>query len=143
MQRFADRWCDFSPRVRFGIWLTMLGLLTVIGRFGHREPFRDPGLPPLNAEWQKIMPLRSVASRVSPALTKPFSALDMDSPDSRVVSWQPAGSGGELALEANWPGIPPLFNQLAERGRAVRGFSIQPEQQHLRLILQIEANSDD
>lgn len=143
MQRLADRWCDFSPRVRFGIWLMLLGLLTVIGRFCHREPFSESGLPPLNAQWQKIMPLRPVASHESPAPTKPFSALDMDSPDSRVVSWQPAGSGGELTLEANWPGIPIFFNQLAERGRAVRGFSIQPEQQHLRLILQIEANGDE
>lgn len=143
MQRFADRWCDFSPKVRLGIGLMMLAGLVVAGRFCSREPFIEPDLPPLNALWQKIMPLLPVAPRELPVLSKPFSALDMDSPGSRVVSWQPAGSGGELTLEANWPGIPPLFNQLAERGRAVRGFSIQPEQQHLRLTLLIEANGDD
>ncbi|MCS2171170.1 hypothetical protein MUU46_12690 [Scandinavium sp. TWS1a] len=143
MLRFADRWCDFSPRVRLGIWLMMLGGLAVAGRFCSPEPLIEPDLSPLNAQWQKIMPLLPVAPRESPALTKPFSALDMDSPGSRVVSWQPAGSGGELTLEANWAGIPPLFNQLAERGRAVREFSIQPEQQHLRLTLLIEANGDD
>lgn len=143
MQRLTDRWCDFSPRVRLGIGLMMLGVLAVVGHFCSHEPFRETRLPQLNAQWQKIMPLLPVASHALPAATKPFSALDMDSPGSRVVSWQPSGRGGELALEANWPGIPPLFNRLAERGRTVRGFSILPESHHLRLTLQIEANGDD
>ncbi|MFP2424142.1 hypothetical protein ACLEXA_21855 [Pseudescherichia vulneris] len=143
MGNLAERWCDFSPRIRLGAGLLMVGLLMAPGVYCHREVISDEMPVPLSSQWQKMMPLRgdNPVEPASPA--KPFSALDFDIEDSHLVSWQPVGAGGELALEANWQSIPPLFIRLAERGQSVRGFSIVPERQRLKVTLQLEALDDD
>jgi pilus assembly protein HofO len=143
MWSLAERWCDFSPRIRLGVGVLMLGLLMAIGAYCRREPMVDAAPVALNAQWRKIMPLRGDIAVAEIPPVKSFSVLDFDTPDSHLVSWQPVGAGGELTLEANWQSIPPLFIQLAERGRAVRGFSIVPEQQRLKMTLQLEALPDD
>ncbi|HEY2454301.1 MAG TPA: hypothetical protein VGI71_17120 [Scandinavium sp.] len=143
MLMLAERWCDLSPRVRLGSWLLMLVILVVVGGFSSCSPLKPMPPAPLTAQWRKMMPLRAAASATSGSPTKPFSALDFEDADRHLVSWQPVDGGGELALEADWHTIPPLFVLLAETGRAVRGFSIQPERQRLRLALQLEAIADD
>jgi pilus assembly protein HofO len=143
MLMFAERWCDLAPRVRVGSWLLMLVLLVAVGGFSGCSPLKPMPPVPLSAQWQKMMPLRAVSSAISGSSAKPFSALDFESAGRHLVSWQPVGTGGELALEADWHTIPPLFALLAETGRAVRGFNLQPEKQGLRLTLQLEANADE
>lgn len=143
MLMFAERWCDFSPRIRLGAWLLMLGFLGAVGALCCRQQRLDAAPVPLNAQWRKMMPLRVVTPIASGSPINTFSALDFDSGGSKLVSWQPVGAGGELTLEADWQSIPSLFTQLAACGRAVRGFSMLPEQQHLRLTLQLEAIGDD
>jgi pilus assembly protein HofO len=98
---------------------------------------------PLAAQWQKVLPLRGLELPLSGTISAPFSALDFDRPESRMLSWQPSGHGGELALSSDWSAIPALFARLAERRQAVQGFSIKPEQQRLTLTLQLETIDDD
>jgi pilus assembly protein HofO len=143
MLMLAERWCDLSPRVRLGSWLSMLLILVVVSGFSGCSPLKPMPPAPLTAQWRKMMPLRAATSAISGSPTKPFSVLDFEDADRHLVSWQPVGASGELALEADWHTIPPLFALLAETGRAVRGFSIQPERQRLRLTLQLEAIADD
>ncbi|HEX4503579.1 MAG TPA: hypothetical protein VH187_20845 [Scandinavium sp.] len=143
MLMFAERWCDLAPRVRVGSWLFTLVLLVAVGGFSGCSPLKPMPPVPLSAQWQKMMPLRAVGSAISGSSAKPFSALDFESDGRHLVSWQPVGAGGELALEADWHTIPPLFALLAETGRAVRGFNLQPEKQGLRLTLQLEAIADE
>lgn len=143
MWSLAERWCDFSPRVRLTAGVLMMGLLMVLSLYCCREPIDDTTPVALKAQWRKIMPLRVEPDATAFPPSKPFSVLDFDTADSRLVSWQPAGTGGELTLEVSWQSIPPLFIQLAERGRAVRGFSIVPEQPRLKMTLQLEAFADE
>lgn len=139
MNLLAERWCDLSSPLRLGAWL-VLGLLPaiVVGISCRTTPSELPPVP-LQAQWRKIMPLRSVGAAPPALPSTPFSALGFDGAASRLVSWQPAGKGGALILEADWLAVPSLFSLLAEQRQAVRGFSIQPEQQHLKLTFELEA----
>jgi pilus assembly protein HofO len=106
----------------------------------------QPGIAapmPLAAQWQKTLPLRGPAIPLSDTIEAPFSALDFDRPESSLLSWQPSGRGGELALSTDWAAIPALFARLAEHRQGIRGFSIKPEQRRLTLTLQLEAIGDD
>ena len=69
---------------------------------------------------------------------RPFSPLEFDTGELRMVRWQPVNAGGELVVEAVWGQIPGLFATLAQRDVAVARFTLQPEQQKLRLTLQLE-----
>jgi len=69
---------------------------------------------------------------------RPFSPLEFDSDALRMVRWQPGGAGGELVIEATWAQIPSLFATLARRDVAVGRFSIQPEQNRLQIVMQLE-----
>jgi len=143
MLLLAERWCDCSPRIRCGGWLSMLLLLMLMVSFARKT---QPGIAsptPLAAQWQKTLPLRGPAIPLSDTISAPFSALDFDRPESSLLSWQPSGHGGELALSTDWAAIPALFARLAERRQAIRGFSIKPGQQRLTLTLQLEAIGDD
>lgn len=143
MHRLAERWCDLSPAVRLSAWLLMLAVLLSVSAITGRGPTVEPTPVQLQAQWRKMLPLRVVSVVTTLPSAKPFSALDYDRPGRRLASWQPAGKGGQLILDTDWPAIPSLFSQLAEQGLAVREFSIQPAQQHLTLTLQIEGIADD
>lgn len=143
MLLLAERWCDFSPRLRVGIWLLMLLLLAIaVACFRPGEQYVSQPVA-LKAQWRKTLPLRDVSVSTPPEPSKPFSALDFGEAGSQLMSWQPSGKGGELILDADWNAIPSLFTLLAERRQAMRGFSLQPEKQRLRLTLAIEAISDE
>ena len=71
----------------------------------------------------------------------PFSPLDFQTDGVRLVRWLPGANGGELTLKVDWAQIPAVFERLAQRGMAVSGFSVKPEEARLQLVLQVE-NTD-
>jgi pilus assembly protein HofO len=85
------------------------------------------------------------ASKVlPPAITpvrlavQPFSPLDFQSSDARLVQWKPLSSGGELTLDADWQAVPAVFSRLAQRNAQVMAFSLTPQGAKLRLRVQLE-----
>ena len=71
-------------------------------------------------------------------MVRPFSPLEFDAPELRLVRWQPGNAGGELVVEAAWAQIPALFVTLAQRDVTVGRFSIQPERESLQVVMQLE-----
>ncbi len=93
------------------------------------------------ARWQSVMPLRAalnVAADATLATTKPFSPVDFQRPGAELMSWTPAGRGGELVLESIWEQVPSVFTLLAERGMRVVAFSLQAGETRHVLTLQLE-----
>lgn len=93
------------------------------------------------ARWQSVMPLRvalNVAADATLATTKPFSPVDFQRPGAELMSWTPAGRGGELVLESIWEQVPSVFTLLAERGMRVVAFSLQAGETRHVLTLQLE-----
>lgn len=95
------------------------------------------------ARWQSVMPLQAalnVAADASLAATKPFSPVDFQRPGAELMSWTPAGYGGELVLETVWEQVPSVFALLAEQGIRVSAFSLQAGETRHVLTLQLEGS---
>lgn len=148
MRIHPDSWWAMAPRWRCLGWilfsaLLLIGLLvTQMRERNHQaaallaQQAKDAGT---NARlWAAIRQLSPVTEPVAVGVVRPFSPLEFDAPDLRLVRWQPAGAGGELVVEAAWAQIPTLFVTLAQRDVAVGRFSIQPEQDTLQVVMQLE-----
>ncbi|URN98981.1 hypothetical protein NB069_20365 [Leclercia adecarboxylata] len=148
MRIHPEIWYALSPRWRGLCWLICSGLmlLCAIGAQLHiqhqqlttqqAQQMQDAALNArLWAAVRKLPPAEDTPSTVAPP---PFSPLEFNTAEMQMVRWQPASAGGELVVDAVWPQIPALFSTLARRDVAVVRFSLQPEQQKLRLTLQLE-----
>ena len=97
------------------------------------------------AQWRNLYQLVTPADSAAwtdEEKTMPFSALDFQTPLSRLIHWQPSAQGGEMTLKPAWDAVPPLFVRLAERGMQVNGFSLRLEDTELMLTLQLERLND-
>lgn len=148
MQIPPDQWYAMSPRGRGLCWAVSSALLLacVSGwqwRMQARQIATQQAQFARSAEthaqlWVVVRKLAPPDDGQSPAATQPFSPLEFDSGELRMVRWQPGSTGGELVIEATWAQIPSLFVTLARRDVAVGRFSIQPEQNRLQVVMQLE-----
>lgn len=93
------------------------------------------------ARWQSVMPLQAalnITADTTLAATKPFSPVDFQRPGAELMSWTPAGRGGELVLETEWEQVPSVFMLLAERGMRLSAFTLQAGETRHVLTLQLE-----
>lgn len=148
MRIHPEIWYALSPRRRSLCWVIGTGLMLLCA-IGVQLNIQDHQLTTQQAQqardaalnarlWtavRKLSPADNVASTVA---ARPFSPLEFDTGEMQMVRWQPGNAGGELVVDAVWPQIPRLFSTLARRDVAVVRFSLQPEQQKLRLTLQLE-----
>ncbi|MEO3991637.1 HofO family protein [Pseudocitrobacter cyperus] len=98
------------------------------------------------ARWQSVMSRQRALLPIEEktvAAGKPFSPVDFQRQGSELVSWTPAGRGGELALEIEWNQIPSVFALLAERDMQVMAFSIKAGVVRHMLTLQLEGHDGD
>ncbi|HEY4467842.1 MAG TPA: pilus assembly protein PilO [Klebsiella sp.] len=98
-------------------------------------------MPRIQAQWRKLLPLRVALQTVvmDEKQTQAFSPLNLPATGAALMAWRPMGGGGEMQLEVGWQAVPALFSWLASCGMRVTAFSMQPENQVLRLTLQLEA----
>lgn len=151
MRLFYERWYGFLPRTRLFCWslFTVAVLLgawlllarPVIQQLSQLEATRSQAGAERAELWaSEAQPHSVLDAPVIPALM-PFSPLDFQTDGVRLVRWLPGAKGGELRLKVDWAQIPALFERLAQRGMAVSGFSVKPEETRLQLVLQVE-NTD-
>lgn len=143
-----DSWCALTSRWRCICWAVSSTLIVLLVT-GVQARLRDRQLATGQAQqvrdtninaglWAAVRKLTPPAQVQSPAITRPFSPLEFDTGDRRMVRWQPGNNGGELVVEAGWAQIPTLFSTLAQRDIAVARFSIQPEKKTLQVVMQLE-----
>jgi len=141
MRSLAERWCDLSRAARLGCGLLMLllaGLLCGYPFFGRETP---PPATEFAAHWRKLLTLKRSLQPVSTEKARPFSAMDFQTDSCQLVSWQPGTKGGELVLNGQWSALIQVFYLLANQDMHVSGFSMSPEKQSLKLMLQLEENT--
>lgn len=148
MQIPPDRWYAMTPRGRCLCWAVSSALLVfcVTGlqwRMQDRQTATQQARHARNAEtharlWTALRKLSPSDEAPSTVAARPFSPLEFDTDALRMVRWQPGGTGGELVIDATWAQIPALFATLAQRDVAVGRFSIQPEQNRLQIVMQLE-----
>lgn len=149
MNRYLDGWCGLSQRGRIACWLgfTLCLLLaswaTLLRPAGSRLEaqisLRAATQEAVRQQWRKMILQRAAL------LTEPkadavtiFSALDFRHPQARLARWQPDDRGGEMELDAQWAGVPLIFEQLAGRNMRVNAFSLEPKTGALRFTLRLE-----
>ena len=148
MKSLFERWCALTPGWRCGLWLACSLLLLQGWLFFHHQPARQR-LSAQEAQRQREAAshraLWASARKLYPPPTdeiapapEPFTPLAFNANGLRLVRWQPATAGGELAISAAWTEIPAIFSALAQRDVAVAHFSIAPEKQTLQVVLQLE-----
>lgn len=151
MRLFYERWYGFLPRTRLLCWslfsvAVLLGAYLVLARpviqqLSQLEAQRSQAAARRAELWaSESQPLPVSAVPVIPA-SQPFSPLDFQTGDVRLVRWLPGATGGELTLTLNWIQLPSLFERLTQRGIGVSGFSVKPDDTRLQLVLQVE-NAD-
>lgn len=137
-----DGWCAVSPRLRVVCWLLWtlaLNISAALFLYSTRgaEDAALNAVREANGErWLNLYQIvRSMNAQpvVSVLPMSPFSPLSFQVPNVKLLHWQPSTSGGELAITAPWEAIPSLFAYLAERGMAVRAFSLKAEN-HTRIL---------
>ena len=141
-------------RVEIERWLTgrkslvtiPVVLVLIAGSWGWllRLPHPDTngaGTLRIQAQWRKLLPLRAALQNVDieEQQTQAFSPIDLPVTGAALMDWRPIGRGGEMQLAVDWQAVPALFSWLARCGMRATAFSMQPENQALRLILQLEA----
>ena len=131
MRIHPDSWYAMTPRGRCLCWGISSALL-LAGVTGWQWRMQDRQIATQEAR------LVRNAETHSRLWTAPFSPLAFDTDELRMVRWQPRGAGGELVIKATWAQIPSLFATLARRDMAVGRFSIQPEQNRLQIVMQLE-----
>lgn len=143
-----DIWYALSPRWRWLCWGLSSGLM-LLCVLGGQLRMQQQQLATHQAQhardaaingrlWTAVRKLSPVEDAPSSVALRPFSPLEFDTGELHMVRWQPVNAGGELVVEAVWGQIPGLFATLAQRDVAVARFTLQPEQQKLRLTLQLE-----
>lgn len=98
----------------------------------------------LTTRWREVLLLKTPeAVQVDDhAPSSPFSPLDFQMADVRLVSWQPATKGGTLVLDTSWQPVPGIFALLAQQDMAVTAFTLEPTAGRLRFTLQLEPNDE-
>lgn len=148
MRIHPDSWWAMPPRWRCLCWILSSALL-LLGVAGTQMRGRDRQTAVFQAQrvqdaganarlWASVRKLTPAAEPASAGMARPFSPLEFDAPELRLVRWQPGNAGGELVVEAAWAQIPALFVTLAQRDVAVGRFSIQPERETLQVVMQLE-----
>lgn len=148
MRIHPDIWYALSPRWRGLCWVISSGLMLLCAT-GVQLRIQQQQLTTQQAQqardaainarlWTAVRRLSPTDDAISTVALRPFSPLEFDTGEMRMVRWQPVSAGGELVVDAVWAQIPALFATLARRDVAVGRFTLQPEQQKLRLTLQLE-----
>lgn len=140
MRMPPESWYAMTPRARCLCWGASSALLLICATLWQGRMQEQPvATQQANARlWTAVRKL-SPPDGAQPAVTaRPFSPLEFDTDELRMVRWQPGGRGGELVIEATWGQIPSLFVTLARRDVAVDRFSIQPEHNRLQIVMQLE-----
>ena len=151
MNTFFDFWCATSPRLRlicWGLWVIALCGLSRIALSPPVDNGRDAQsrLHQANLlQWRTLHKIAGSADEqrlVSDDNALPFSPFDFQQAEMQLVSWQPSAEGGELALKGPWSAIPPVFRQLAERQMRITQFTLDPDENGLRITLLLERLND-
>ena len=142
MWALAERWCDLSGATRLGCGLAMLCLACALCGFYYPQDWEQEKSDEITLQWRRTLALRSSQAPMVTDL-QPFSVMDFQSPQCRLVSWQPLPTGGELVLETQWDALLNTFELLAQRGMRVSGFSMTPARPRLRTTLQLEVASHE
>jgi len=140
MRIHPDSWYAMTPRGRCLCWGLGSALLLICATLwqGRMQP-QPVATQQINARlWSAVRKLSPPDEAQTAVAARPFSPLEFDTDALRMVRWQPGGRGGELVMEATWAQIPSLFVTLARRDVAVDRFSIQPEQNRLQIVMQLE-----
>ena len=147
MDTLLERWCESRPWYRVLLWC-LGSLLAGLAAWGtllrpldrqcaerQRQLIQDARTNA--ALWSAVrkVPFRTETTEVR-ELT-PFSPLDFQGDNATLVHWKPLQTGGELALEVEWPAIPGLFSRLAQRDVQVAAFAVSSEGKVLRLRLEL------
>jgi len=140
MRIHPDSWYAMTPRGRCLCWGLSSALLLICATLWQGRMQAQPvATQQANARlWSAVRKLSPPDEAQTAVATRPFSPLEFDTDALRMVRWQPGGRGGELVMEATWAQIPSLFVTLARRDVAVDRFSIQPEQNRLQIVMQLE-----
>lgn len=140
MRIHPDSWYAMTPRGRCLCWGLSSALLLICATLWQGRMQAQPvATQQANARlWSAVRKLSPSDEAQTAVATRPFSPLEFDTDALRMVRWQPGGRGGELVMEATWAQIPSLFVTLARRDVAVDRFSIQPEQNRLQIVMQLE-----
>jgi len=135
-----DSWYAMTPRGRCLWWGVSSALLLICATLWQGRMQEQPvATQQANARlWSAVRKLSPPDEAQTAVATRPFSPLEFDTDALRMVRWKPGGRGGELVMEATWAQIPSLFVTLARRDVAVDRFSIQPEQNRLQIVMQLE-----
>ncbi|WP_049857832.1 hypothetical protein [Trabulsiella odontotermitis] len=140
MRQLPERWCELTPLTRCLYWLGAMLFILSIG--GYSLPWSGAPLNPVSPlrQWQTLRTLQRQTEQIQETLTAtvPFSPLDFQLDGTQLLSWQPAGAGGEMVLETQWAQLPAIFPRLADRNMQAAAFSIRPANGRLRLTLQLE-----
>ncbi|WP_347114534.1 hypothetical protein AAHB66_21820 [Leclercia sp. S52] len=140
MRIHPDSWYAMTPRGRCLCWGLSSALLLICATLWQGRMQAQPvATQQANARlWSAVRKLSPPDEAQTAVATRSFSPLEFDTDALRMVRWQPGGRGGELVMEATWAQIPSLFVTLARRDVAVDRFSIQPEQNRLQIVMQLE-----
>lgn len=148
MPNLPERWCALAPRWRALWWLagTLILLLGWFLLLYHPARQQLAGLKAQRAQasavnaalWAAARNAYPSSAEVAPQPVVPFTPLAFNHKAMRLASWRPVSGGGELILEAEWERIPALFTTLARHDVAVRQFSVEPQQNGLQVVVQLE-----
>ena len=146
MITICDVWLAQSPRFRLICWCGwMLGLLILVTlclypvareRTLQRETLVQQRAA-IQMQWRDVYLLSASPAQPEEKLTL-FSPLLFQNSLTRLIHWQPAVQGGEMALISAWDAIPLTFVQLADQGMNVSRFSLSAQCTALLLTLQLE-----
>ncbi|WES68819.1 hypothetical protein [Superficieibacter sp. HKU1] len=147
-----ERWYALSSTGRGLCWLLFTLMLAVLGWWRWLHPQRLQisteaaqialQRQHLTTRWREVLLMKtSDDARIdNHALASPFSPLDFQMPDTRLVSWQPVSKGGTLVLDTSWQPVPGIFSLLAQQDMTVTAFALEPVAGRLRFTLQLEPN---
>ncbi|MBE3287587.1 HofO [Enterobacter cloacae complex sp. P31C] len=148
MDTLLERWCESRPWCRLvcgGLAILLMGLAAwgvLLRPVEQQCAERQQQLIQAARTNASLWPTASQAPFSPQTRTalelKPFSPLDFQGEGTRLLYWKPLQNGGELALEAEWQAIPPLFSRLAQRDVWVAAFTLSPQNTALRLRLELE-----
>jgi pilus assembly protein HofO len=145
-----ERWYSFRPRTRILCWsmstgVILLGVWLALARpvslaLSEFEAKRETTSAAMTALWHSEVRRPHLSTSESERVAAvPFSPLDFQTRDVRLVRWSPDARGGELTLDADWAQIPALFERFTRGGMEITAFSIEPGKSLLKLIVQVES----
>ena len=155
MQALCDGWLAQTPRFRllcWGGWMLVLiaAALLCLYPVEQQRKVQQAALVrqrvAIQDQWRNLYLLASsVEQPFSPSEARPvpFSPLVYQSSLTRLIHWQPAVRGGELALTTAWDAVPHVVALLAEQGMSTSQFSLRAEDADVLLTIHLERLNDD